>query len=951
MRIERTFLRSKVARRIFILFVISALVPVSILAFFSFRQVNTLIETNVQQQLLRDSKAYGHNVFNRLLTLDDSLTQFGLILPLGGSGEANGVGLLRSWFTSMVLINDSAATTALWGTVGELPVLSKSQKNFLVSGGTLLLIVHRPPGRPQVVMLQTVTANHFHFTYLSGVIDPTFLWGAEDSFDQGTGFCVINEDGNHLFCSKSEFHSALPLLHSRLVTAPSGSLELQQDETSLLISYWTLFLKPRFFLPKWTIVFSQPRVNALISLESFKTIFTGVIVFTLLVVAYISVLQIRRNLVPLEALMDGIGRIAKDDFEQPVRVNSCDEFGQVAAAFNSMSDRLSKQLKVLTALAEIDQLILSRLKIWDIIVVVMTRTDKIIPSDGVSIALLKDSQSDVEIYTTDANCRDGIAKDQCRINQETIESVLAHQFISFSVHENQPLPEYLGPLRSRQCGFFLILPIGISGKLSALLTLGYRKQPSLPENVTDWVRDYADRIAVALSNASWEEQLYYQAHYDVLTGLPNRQLLNDRLQQTLDRAVRDHTAPAVLFIDLDRFKSVNDSLGHTVGDSLLKQIAERLGPVIRKGDTVARLGGDEFVVLLAGIEQEKTASSAVAAKAEKILKLIAEPLILEGRELRITASIGIVLYPDDGNSLEILLKNADAAMYHAKAKGRGNYQFYSEKLNATTLKRLVLESDLHRAIEVDEFQLFYQPKVAARSGKIIGAEALIRWMHPEKGMISPAEFIPIAEETGLIVPIGEWALRTACRQNKSWQQQGLNPIRVAVNLSARQFLNHDLIKCLHQYLNDTRLDPGYLELEITESAAMADMTRTLVVLDRLKSAGVYLSIDDYGTGYSSLEYLKRFPVDALKIDRSFVRNITEGSKDEAIIKSTISLAHDLDLSVTGEGVETPEHQRILQTLNCDDLQGFLFSKPLPADEFVNLLRKGIVCMEKEPITA
>ena len=429
---------------------------------------------------------------------------------------------------------------------------------------------------------------------------------------------------------------------------------------------------------------------------------------------------------------------------------------------------------------------------------------------------------------------------------------------------------------------------------------------------------------------------HYLSHHDDLTNLPNRTLLMDRLRQALTRAPWHKWWVAVLFIDLDRFKRINDTLGHNLGDLLLKEIAGRLIACVRNGDTVARLGGDEFTIILADMAQAQDIPKVVP----QILNCFSKSFILEGHETFITASIGISLYPNDGEDPETLLKNADTAMYRAKEEGRNNYQHFSPAMNVRTFDQLALENNLRRALERNEFLLYYQPQVSFKTRQIIGMEALLRWRHPDLGLVSPARFIPVAEETGLIVPIGEWVLRTACTQNKAWQIAGLPSLLVAVNLSARQFQHKGLVEMIKRVLNETRLDPKYLELELTESILMRKEEDVITTLCELNAMGIGLSIDDFGTGYSSLSYLKRFPIHKLKIDRSFVRDIATDPDDPAIVRAVIALAHSLNMKAIAEGVETAEQLEFLRSLQCDEMQGYLFSLPLPAEEVTKLLTTG-----------
>ncbi|NQD36624.1 EAL domain-containing protein [Permianibacter sp. IMCC34836] len=433
----------------------------------------------------------------------------------------------------------------------------------------------------------------------------------------------------------------------------------------------------------------------------------------------------------------------------------------------------------------------------------------------------------------------------------------------------------------------------------------------------------------------YEDELRQLANYDTLTGLPNRTLFHERLRHALSHARRHNQRVALLFLDLDRFKQINDSLGHSAGDGLLKQVARRLSISVRDDDTVSRLGGDEFTVILEGVATLES----VGVVADKVLKAFAEPYLLNGTEVVVSPSIGISVFPDDGDDSATLLKNADLAMYHAKDQGRNNYQFYVGAMNETMRRRLSLETALRRGIEHDEFTLHYQPKMDIRSGELTGMEALLRWNSAELGKIMPDEFIPLAEETGLIVPIGDWVLREACRQIVQWREQNLPVVPIAVNISIRQLMAGDLASRVEQILNDFVLSPQWLQLEITESLVMANAAQAVGRLNALRQLGLRLAVDDFGTGYSSLSYLKRLPIDTIKIDKAFVRDITIDPDDATITRTIIAMAHSLKLTVVAEGVETNEQLQFLRDEGCEEMQGYWLSKPLPADEVAEVLKR------------
>ena len=426
-----------------------------------------------------------------------------------------------------------------------------------------------------------------------------------------------------------------------------------------------------------------------------------------------------------------------------------------------------------------------------------------------------------------------------------------------------------------------------------------------------------------------EERIHFMAHHDALTKLPNRTLLDDRLRQAIVNSRRRNDHTAVLFLDLDRFKLINDTLGHDVGDRLLDRIAEALQAMLRETETVARLGGDEFIIVIPDLAEVDR----VAILARKVIDIVSTPHTIDGRLLHVTTSVGISVYPADGSDPATLLRNADTAMYHAKESGRNNFKFFESAMNLVVQERVTIENDLHAALERGEFLLHYQPQVDCRSGEIIGMEALIRWQHPQRGLVTPYHFIGIAEETGLIVPIGEWVLGEACRQARRWHDAGHSGLRISVNLSARQFQQPDLHERIDAVIRATGIDPTTLELELTESMLMADPAAATEVLRELANLGVKMAIDDFGTGYSSLAYLKRFPVTRLKIDQSFVRDLSTDLNDAAIVSAVVAMAVSLKLEVIAEGVETIEQLRYLETHGCHAIQGYYFSRPKPAADF------------------
>jgi diguanylate cyclase (GGDEF)-like protein len=455
------------------------------------------------------------------------------------------------------------------------------------------------------------------------------------------------------------------------------------------------------------------------------------------------------------------------------------------------------------------------------------------------------------------------------------------------------------------------------------------------DDTTGKITHYIALFADITERKAAEAHIKRLAHHDALTGLANRFTLEARLGQALANAQRYGKQVAVIFIDLDRFKNINDSLGHHVGDAMLTEVARRLTRTIRDSDTAARLGGDEFVLILPDIDN----TAVIAAIAGKLISALTQPIDALGYTLHTSGSLGIAVFPNDGDGVETIMKNADTAMYHAKAQGRNNYQFFAADMNASASARLTLEGKLREALEKSQFELHYQPQVALATGDIVGVEALIRWRHPQDGLIPPDQFIPVAEESGLIQGIGDWVIAEACRQLKVWSDTGLPPLRMAINLSAKQLRGGDVMLRIKKALTDNGLLPNQLELEITESSIMERPQEAVALLKELADMGVSLAIDDFGTGYSSLAYLKLFPIDRLKIDRSFVKDIESDYNDRAIALGTIALAHSLGLQVVAEGIETMVQQSILGKHGCEEAQGYWYSRPLPAADLEALITR------------
>lgn len=856
--------------------------------------------------------------------------------------------LARSRFNALEFVSRTGRRAQVFGRLAHLPAMDADDSAYVQAGETLLLTgPSDPSGRARIFMLRRLGWGHGLEGVLIGEVSPDYLWGTRDQTmpSSTTEMAVLDETGRPLV-GRSAIPTGGPVSLRELARrSASGSFGSLINEHAYISTYQPIAFQGAFGALNWMLVLSEAQATLLGPMTDFTNTFLMIVGGCTLAVLLLSVSQIRRSLLPLAGLQAGTSRIASQDFEGRVVVTSRDEFSELAQSFNTMAAQLARQFKALSTAAEIDRTVLAATDASTIVDAVLARLADVYPCAAASLTLLPPDRASTAVSWVQ-RYEDGGARACVRVEVSPEElQQLAQAPEAIEVGAAGHLSGLLRPLIAGGAASFVVLPLSAQGSLSGVLALG-----SLPEVGTTsddllQARRLADQVAVALANARMVEQVRALAYYDSLTGLLNRLSYKDRLARALSEAARARRHVAAFFVDLDNFGRINDTLGHEVGDQLLRQVAGRLQACCRqaeiergagaKGPAVARLGGDEFTVLLEDVRDSEEA--VVLGRA--ILSAFASPIQLGSQEVFVTASLGIALYPTDGDDAEMLLAHADTAMYEAKKHGGNGYQLFARTMTASALQRLTLETDLRRAVERDELVLHYQPIVDAASGAITGAEALVRWQHPSLGLLLPSAFIPIAEENGLIVPLGEWVLRTACAQNRAWQQAGLPPIRVAVNVASRQIRQGTLTGAVAEALETAGLEARWLGLELTESVLMERQHEAVTALQRLRTIGVHLSIDDFGTGYSSLSYLKHFPVDALKIDRTFVRDLLSVPDDAAITSAIIAMAHALELSVVAEGVESHEHLAFLRGQGCDEVQGYLMGRAVPAERFAEWLAR------------
>ncbi len=929
MRLEKKFLRSQVARRMLLFFVLSAFIPILILAILSYRESNQLLIKQAQTRLDAASNIYRTSIYDRLLLLDQVLSE--VSQQVTDNKLPNDLHVqLQDKFRHLALQFSDGKTIALLGHDMAVTPLDSAALLHLQQGQPLLL-TQRSDSDIKMIILRAKSFSADRHVIIQAELVPEFLWGNPMNFALDNNLCVFNELNINLFCTNVPIHPDVQELQEK-TSANKGSLYWQQHAEVFIASYHEIFLQAKFLTPRWVVLASQSEADALDSLKQFNTIFWGSVMVSILLILLLSMTQIRRILVPLEQLIDGTRRLSGRDFTAKVSVSSSDEFGELAASFNAMSDKLGHQFETLEALAKIDHEILSSLNIESIAADVLNHLKKLTGAEFGSISVMT-VESSLTLHTVaidDPADKPTIMSD---VLLENTRGLLGHNQRGIWVdhrHIKQQIKEYC---TTASANFFL-LPLSWKEQMVGFIALGCRNKRQWAEDESQLIQDYADRVAVALFTRNREELLVRQARIDSLTGLPNRFLFVEQLQKEIAKAHRTTAKFAVFYIDLDRFKNINDSLGHAMGDRLLCDAGRRLQQCVRESDMVARLGGDEFAILVNPLDHEHTATRI----ADDVIQSLTKPFFLDGDENVVGASIGIALFPGDGESIEELMRNSDIAMYRAKANSGNRYIFFEESMNTEVVRRANIERELRKAIAEKQFVLHYQPQIDPKTNLPRGVETLVRWNHPRLGLISPGSFIGIAEDAGLIVDIGYLILHEACAQFRAWVDQGIVLDYVAVNVSVEQFSHVQFVQSVEAALRSNDMPAHCLELEITESVLMNDTNAVLEVLHRLRQMGVQLSIDDFGTGYSSLSYLEQLPFDTLKIDISFVKKIQNDCSGGTIAATIAAMAHTLGKKVVAEGVETQAQLDFLRNHDCELIQGFYFSRPLPASElaaFVN----------------
>jgi diguanylate cyclase (GGDEF)-like protein len=925
--LQFTYLKSRLGRRVVGLFVLCALLPLSVATLILAAEFDAQMTHNQEQNLDSAARGYGHSLLARLGSADDVLRA--LTVAQGATDDS-----VQAEVSKLSWVRSTRRATA--GSVAPIaeqphPELDGRQRLAVERGDSAIASTIDEAGARQIYLIRELPSG----TWLETELRPSWLWADARDYAGAAHLLIVDEHNGKLALAAEEIN----LLPDVAAVADIGTGS--KDET--LSRSWEVFLGSRFSSPSWHVVALQPR-HSLINLGGqVDMAFPAIILMTIVLVTLLSVAVIRRQVRPLEQLNLATQRVSRRDFSALVESRGDDEFSDLARSFNAMSGQLQQQFSALEALAEIDRLLLRTPDLERILDALLPRVASVLGCHCASVLLIDDyAHEQSRVYDWFATRSERLSVRRVAFDAKAFSALQeqdSHLVIDAVAASNIAV---LAPLAASAVRNIHLHPLRHDGQLSGYLCIGHADDAGPAGSPVISASDVADRLSLILANVERSEKLYEQAHFDPLTGLPNRQLFSDRVNTALQASLETKGLGALLYIDLDYFKRVNDTAGHAAGDVLLKAVAKRLTSCIKEGDSVARLAGDEFAVLLPNLRDANVAGQV----AERMLASLQEPVAINGRQHHIGASIGITIYPADGRTIEDLLKSSDIAMYRAKESGRGRIVFFEVEMQQRMLARVTLESGLHRALQREEFKLLFQPIVGRGAVASIGVEALLRWpLGPDGGGRSPALFVPVAEETGMIVSLGEWVLATACQQFVAWRNSGVSIDYVSVNLSARQLREENLLERASAILARCGMNASNLQFEITESVLAEGLTmeRTLA---GIASTGIRLALDDFGTGYSSLSYLRTYPIHIVKIDRSFVVGLPTDVASCRLVESIIAMCAALGKQVVAEGVETQGQLDFLDDARCSGVQGYLLGRPMEASDipgFVRRLRSSAGC--------
>lgn len=921
--------QSRVGKRALLLFIVTALVPLAAMALFSLSQVRDLLLEQASNRLAIAAKTYATGVYDRLLTARDAA----MLVAAQPVADVGAVGLIARSFDSLAAVGRNGEARVFKGTPS--PEMGRLVEEYLSMASRPRVLLRRTESGKLFLLQQATVARASDV--LAAELDSDYIWGDEQDLKAGTIICVAEGDSfGRLHCPNGQDLDLPALLKNAGPGTEQSDIVWSKGNITQRGRMWAQFMRNDFAAPDWYFTLSVPEDDVLVAVYTFRRVFFPVVLLALLLIAWVSIRQIRAMLIPLGRLMTGTRRVADNDFSARVDVASKDEFGELGEAFNSMSGRLGRQFQASQAHSEIDRLILERHDLDRIVEAAFFHAKLLLPAVRLSAVLLdRDDQvfgRFFQLKGAPAEDHGNMAIDAVAVPHSTWPDLSSSTIVRYE--HKQPIPDWLQLADPHGQHQTWVQPL-VWGKTACGWLLATREgEATFGEEDRQTISELASRLAVAVASAWREDELFQRAHYDSLTGLPNRSLFGDRLQLEIARSRREGRSLAVMFVDIDHFKSVNDSYGHVAGDALLFESANRIRETIRESDTVSRHGGDEFTVLVTDFREQRDA----LVIGNNIIETLSRPFSVAGRDCFLSATVGIAIFPDNGETSEVLLKHADTAMYRAKAAGRGLALFFEERMNVEVVARLTIDSELRRAIECGELELYYQPQVSLKQNTIVACEALLRWNHPVRGILSPSAFIAVAEESGLIASIGRWVIEQTCRQLLLWRREGLQLERVSVNVSARQFREESFV----EHIRSTVVEAGLassIEFEITETVLLERTDLLEGKLKQISAFGSSIALDDFGTGFSSMAYLKKLPVDAVKIDRMFIEDVDRSSDGRAFVQAIISMAHALGKWVVAEGAERDTQMAILRELDCDLVQGYCFSRPLPAVEFAEFVKE------------
>ena len=866
-RLRFAGLGTRVAARTFALFCLCAIVPILISAIVADRIVRTQLRDDAMSRLDSISKSFGLLVFERLKQTDEALAELATL----AAQERLTLDDIRSFRSSHFQVVE----------VSEAATAADSISLTLHDSQVRLIVVRKSGSRT----LQITAA-----------VQESYLWNADAVNLQEMQICVFAPSGRALHCVGEASQSSA-----------TGAV------SDALTGQWSLFLAPRYGAAGWQVRTEQPTSVALSALDSFERTLPILTLIAIVFASLLSTVQIRRSHRPLALLTEAVEHMGRKGLHRHVTVDTNDEYENLAQAFNRMASGLTRQFELLRTLARIDRMILDDPATDVLVAQILPTLPRLLRAPAVAIAVEARDTGKLAIWWSTAAAS---KVEQARIESLRLESLIGR------IDVQAPA---LAELNTNGVAQTLHgLSIEVDGKLRGALLLA---DPESRGSSTRHARAFARRFAVALGSEERRESLLRQAYYDDLTGLPNRQLFKDRLERELAHAKRSQTQVALIYIDLDRFKDINDSMGHSAGDALLLAVSKRLHSQMRESDTLARLGGDEFVLIAPG-----PGDHPAHVLAERLQAALREPIVVQDATCFVQASVGLAVFPQDGADPEALLRCADIAMYRAKAAGRGGIMYFEEAMNRDAQRRLLIEQRLRVALRERTLKLAYQAKVDLNDGSLAGVEALARWTDPQLGAVAPPEFIAVAEECGLIDELGAWVLHEACSTYERLRRQGIDLGHVSINVSMRQLRNERFVEEVRTTLQRCGMSPRALDIEVTESTLAVNPREANALLETLRAMGVRISIDDFGTGYSSMSVLGELPTDALKIDRSFVIECASQRTSRSVVEAIVSIAHVLGKVTIAEGVETSGQVRTLRQLGCDFAQGYLFARPVPAED-------------------